>query len=81
MITYVILGWFIIFGAIRNRDGFPFRIYVLLMSKTEPLFGIIRKFIPPLMGLDFSPFITFVLLHCVKVLVTGLVNLLIRLTQ
>ncbi|MDR1475957.1 MAG: YggT family protein [Holosporales bacterium] len=81
MLVYIILGWFVLFGAIKNRDGFFFKSYVFLLSKIEPLLAIIRRLIPPIMGLDFSALVAFFLLHISKSVVIALTNCLIRLFQ
>jgi YggT family protein len=81
LFAYIILGWLVLFGVIKNRDGPFFRIYVFLLAKTEPLFAVIRKFIPPLMGLDFSALLVFILLHFAKSLVIGMAGFILRLTQ
>ncbi|MDR2667298.1 MAG: YggT family protein [Holosporales bacterium] len=69
LIGYIILGWFLFFGAIKNRDGIFFKIYVFLASKIEPIFLIIRKFIPPIAGFDFSPLVIFLCLHFAKAII------------
>lgn len=73
LIGYIILGWFIFFGAVKDRDGVFFRVYVFLMTKIEPLLSVIRRFLPSLGGLDFSPLVVFLALHFVKVLVVEIV--------
>ena len=72
LIGYIILGWFIFFGAIKNRDGALFRVYVFLMSKIEPLLAYIRRFLPTVAGLDFSPLVIFIALHFAKVTIVRL---------
>jgi len=69
LIGYIILGWFIFFGVLKNQEGVLFRIYVFLMSKIEPLLAVIRRFLPTVGGLDFSPLVVFVGLHFIKVLI------------
>ncbi len=39
------------------------------MSKIEPLLGVIRRFLPTVAGLDFSPLVVFIGLHFIKVLI------------
>lgn len=69
MIGYIILGWFIFFGVLKNQESMLFRIYVFLMNKIEPLLGVIRRFLPSVGGLDFSPLVVFIGLHFAKVLI------------
>ncbi len=72
LIGYIILGWFVFFGAIKNRDGVFFRIYVFLMSKIEPVLAVIRRFLPSVAGFDFSPLVVFLGLHFAKIIVARL---------
>lgn len=69
LMGYIILGWFVFFGAIKDRNGVFFRIYVFLMSKIEPLLAYIRQYLPTVAGLDFSPLVIFVGLHFAKVII------------
>jgi uncharacterized protein YggT (Ycf19 family) len=76
LIAYIILGWFVIFGVLKDRDGWFFRVYVLLMTKIEPLLEIARRLIPPLGGLDFSPLIALFCLEFAKFLMYRLIVIL-----
>jgi YggT family protein len=69
LMGYIILGWFVFFGVIKDHDGVFFKIYAFLVNKIEPILLIIRKFVPPLAGFDFSPLIIFVCLHFVKAII------------
>lgn len=69
LMGYIILGWFVFFGAIKDRNGVFFRIYVFLMSKIEPLLAYVRQYLPTVAGLDFSPLVIFVGLHFAKVII------------
>ena len=68
LMGYIILGWFIFFGAVKDREGIFFKVYVFLMSKIEPLLAFIRQYLPTISGLDFSPLVIFVVLHFAKVI-------------
>jgi YggT family protein len=72
LIGYIILGWFVFFGAIKDHDGIFFKIYAFLMSKIEPILLMIRKLIPPIAGFDFSPLIIFFCLHFAKAIILKL---------
>jgi YggT family protein len=72
LIGYIILGWIIFFGIVSNRDGMLFRVYVFLMSKIEPILSIIRRFLPTIAGLDFSPLVIFLGMHFIKVMLVRL---------
>lgn len=76
LIIYIIMGWFVFFGAIKDREGVLFRVYVFLMSKIEPVLTVIRRYLPSVAGFDFSPLVIFLGLHFAKVLITRLLFIL-----
>ncbi|MDR3031320.1 MAG: YggT family protein [Holosporales bacterium] len=78
LIGYIILGWFVFFGVIKNRNSVFLRIYIFLMTKIEPLLALIRRFLPTVAGFDFSPLVVFFGLHLAKVLVIQVFCLLLR---
>ena len=57
---YVLMSWFPIRGIFYD-------IYRTLGSLAEPYIGIFRRFIPPMGGLDFSPFVAILVLEFVRV--------------
>ena len=69
IIARVLASW-----VIRNPYN---RLYHFLLTITEPVLGPLRRILPPMMGLDFSPIIAFFLLDLLSHLLS---NLLISLT-
>ncbi len=57
--VYVIMGWLISFGVINMRNQNVRQIYLVLERAASFTLDPIRKIIPPLGGLDFSPLIVF----------------------
>jgi len=51
IIARVLASW-----IVRNPYN---RLYHFLITITEPVLGLIRRILPPLMGLDLSPIIAF----------------------
>jgi YggT family protein len=49
------------------------RLYHFLLTITEPLLGPIRRILPPMMGLDFSPIIAFFILNLLTKLISSLI--------
>ena len=54
IIARVLASW-----IVRNPYN---RLYHFLITITEPVLGLIRRILPPIMGLDLSPIIAFFLL-------------------
>ncbi|HQC32085.1 MAG TPA: YggT family protein [Candidatus Cloacimonas sp.] len=48
------------------------RVYHFLITITEPVLGLIRRILPPIMGLDLSPIIAFFLLDLLSRLLASL---------
>lgn len=54
LLAYVILGWLMISGVVDNRNQTVRSIYSFLHSVIDPVARPIRRFIPPVGGLDLS---------------------------
>lgn len=76
LVGYIILGWFVFFGVIKNPNNPLLKIYLFLMTKIEPLLAIIRGFIPPVFGLDFSAMVVFFGLYLAKIIIVQLAILI-----
>ncbi len=78
LMGYIILGWVVFFGLVKNREGALIKIYVFLMTKMEPILGLVRRFLPPIAGLDFSALVVFFLTHMLKILLVVIGNAILR---
>lgn len=54
LIASAILSWLMAFGIINMNNQFVATVYSTLQKLTEPLLRPIRRFVPPLGGLDIS---------------------------
>jgi YggT family protein len=62
IIAAVIVSWLVAFGVINTYNQFARTALRILHALTEPLFGPIRRIIPPFGGLDLSPLIALLLI-------------------
>lgn len=62
MIVMIIMSWLISFNIINTRNQFVDGLWRVLNQLTEPILKPIRRFIPPVGGLDLSPLIVFVII-------------------
>jgi len=62
VIAAVIVSWLIVFNVINTYNGFVRSLLHMLSALTEPVFRRVRKFLPPMGGLDLSPIIVFVII-------------------
>ena len=77
MSIYILMGW--IFAVVRPKSNSAFvKIYSFLYEKIEPLFEYCRQFIPPIMGLDFSPILAFLAIEGIHYLLTLLFTMLLN---
>jgi YggT family protein len=52
-----VMSWLLAFNVINIRNQFVYSFSQAVNSLTEPVFSRVRKFLPPLGGLDLSPVI------------------------
>lgn len=69
----VILSWLINFNVINTRNDVVRAIWRMVYDLTEPVFRAIRRVVPPLGGIDFSPFFLLLLIYLVQRYLQGYV--------
>jgi YggT family protein len=57
IIAAVVASWLVAFGVINAYNPYARTLLRALHALTEPLFGPLRRILPPLGGLDLSPMI------------------------
>lgn len=57
IIMTVVVSWLVVFDVLNTRNKLVFRFCNLLNAVTNPLILRLRKFIPPLGGVDLTPMI------------------------
>ena len=62
VIAAVIVSWLIAFNVINTYNNFVRSLLHMLSALTEPVFRRVRKFLPPMGGLDLSPIVVFVII-------------------
>jgi YggT family protein len=62
IIAAVIASWLVGFGVINSYNQFARSVLRMLHALTEPVFGPIRRIVPPIGGLDLSPMIALLLI-------------------
>ncbi len=57
IIAEVMISWLIVFEVINVRNDKAQNLIRLLKKLTDPLYSRIRKFVPPIGGMDLTPLI------------------------
>lgn len=76
VILAVLASWLIPMGVLSPRNDVVRSILNVLDALTEPVLRRIRRIVPPLGGIDFSPVILLIALEVIKRLVNGYAYLL-----
>jgi YggT family protein len=72
IIIQAVLSWLVAFNVINTRNQFVYMIGNALYRLTEPLCGRIRRILPAMGGIDFSPLVAIIgLLFLKNVVVLG----------
>jgi YggT family protein len=80
IIANAIVSWLIAFDVINMRNHIVFQIVKFLDAVTRPILRPLRRFIPPLGGIDITPVILIILLEATdQVLRPGLTEWLLSL--
>ncbi|GLK53088.1 MULTISPECIES: YggT family protein [Maricaulis] len=71
VLVSVILSWLISFNVVNAHNQFVSTIWRVTSAITEPLLSPIRRILPPLGGMDFSPIVLLLLIGFVQGYVLG----------
>ena len=66
VVIAVIVSWLIAFNVINTFNNFVRTLLRALEAMTEPVFRRVRKVVPPMGGLDFSPLIVLIVIWFVR---------------
>ena len=66
IIVMAVMSWLLAFDVINMRNDFVRSIWNAVTALTEPLLRPIRRFIPPIGGMDISPVILLLLLSFIQ---------------
>src|SRR6201986_5633822 len=77
LIVTAIMSWLVAFSVINTRNDFVRQVLYTLELLTEPVLRPIRRFVPPLGGLDLSFLVLFILIQLIRmVIIPELIDLM-----
>ncbi len=66
LIVWVVLSWLVSFNVVNTANGFVRGAMNVLWRLTEPALRPIRRFVPMISGLDFSPLILLLAIYFLR---------------
>ena len=66
LIVWVVFSWLAAFNVVNTSNGFVRTVMNVLWRLTEPALRPIRRFVPMVSGLDFSPLILLLLIYFLR---------------
>ena len=72
IIAAVIASWLVAFGVLNMTNPLARQLVQILDALTEPVFRRVRRFVPPMGGLDLSPIIVWIVLMVIRIFIDNL---------
>jgi len=69
IIIQIAVGWLIVFDVINANNAQAQNLIALLKRATDPIFKPLRKYIPPIGGIDITPIIVILCLSLARSLI------------
>lgn len=57
VIVAVVVSWLIVFGVVNMKNRIAYRVCMFLNDLTRPPIVFLRRFVPPIGGIDVTPMI------------------------
>jgi YggT family protein len=71
IVIQAILSWLVAFNVINTHNDFIRSFLRALDRITEPLYRPIRRIMPDMGGIDFSPMVILLLIYVLRILLSG----------
>lgn len=68
MIAHIIMSWLISFQVLNLGQNFVATIWYGLNKLLEPVYGPIRRFLPPMGGLDLAPLVALIAVYALRII-------------
>lgn len=69
IIVHFIMSWLISFQVLNIRQPFVYQVWNGLNTLLEPIYGPIRRILPPMGGLDLAPLVALIGLEIIRILI------------
>ncbi|MGH1330291.1 MAG: YggT family protein [Paracoccaceae bacterium] len=66
MIVHIIMSWLINFQVLNLRQPLVYQIWDGLNRLLEPMYSRIRRFLPPMQGIDLAPLVAFLIIMSLR---------------
>lgn len=67
IIAHVIMSWLINFQVLNLRQQFVAQVWYGLNRLLEPIYGRVRRFLPPMSGIDLAPLVVLVAVYALRI--------------
>ena len=71
IIAHVIMSWLINFQILNLHQQFVGQIWYGLNRILEPIYGPIRRILPPIQGIDLAPLVALVAVYALRIILTN----------
>ncbi|GLQ35369.1 YggT family protein [Amylibacter marinus] len=71
LIAHIIMSWLISFNVLNTHQPLVAQLWYALQRLLEPIYAPIRRMLPPMAGLDFTPLIVIFAIHALRIVITN----------
>ena len=71
IIAHVIMSWLISFQILNLRQQFVAQVWYGLNRLLEPIYGPIRRILPPMGGLDLAPLVVLIGVYALRIVLAN----------
>jgi YggT family protein len=75
--AHFIMSWLLAFNVLNPRQQFVQQVWTGLSRLLEPLYGPIRRILPPMGGLDLAPLVALVAIYALEIVLRNNVALFV----
>ena len=71
IIAHVIMSWLISFQVLNLHQPFVRQVWITLQRLLEPLYGPVRRILPPMQGIDLAPLVVLIGVFALRIILVN----------
>ena len=71
IIAHVIMSWLISFQILNLHQPFVRQVWTTLQRLLEPLYGPVRRILPPMQGIDLAPLVVLIGVFALRIILVN----------
>lgn len=71
ILAHFIMSWLVNFQVLNLRQPLVYQVWTALTRTLEPVYSRVRRFLPPMSGIDFAPLLVLIGVYALRIVLVN----------